>query len=226
MVIQSNPVTISVGGCNCPPNEICANSNGTCPAGSFPDTVQPGCCILCSQLIPYGFLDLNVSSANIYYYMNVYDESIHPSCSSCLNTCTTNQTVFNAYITGKLVDNGGHGICNQKVNAVPNDFGNYEVTVDYSVVALGFPTSASVTWLISVSNGSAKTDSNGNFSIPVAINALSIVSATVPDETDYKCYTGAPATIPVEFTVSLPGTTIQLPVGGQVTFNSAISKPL
>ena len=229
MAITSNPVTISVGGCNCPPNEICANSDGTCPAGSFPDSSNPGCCVLCSQLIPQTFMNLETTPISMYYYTNVNDFSTHPSCSSCWGNCTTYQTSYYIPITGKLVDSAGHGVCGVKVQASPNQNGIFQFSVDYSL-SLGiitYPTTV-VNWeLVLPLFTTAVTDDEGNFSMNYPIKDVYNVGEQISSLWPPGCVINDnPATVEILFTISLPGTTIMSEVNGQITFNSAISKPL
>ena len=228
MAITSNPVTISVGGCNCPPNEMCANSDGTCPAGSFPDSSNPGCCVLCSQLIPQTFMNLETTPISVYYYTNIYDFSTHPSCNSCITKCTTNQVSYYIQITGKLVDSAGHGVCGAKVQATPNQNGFYTFTVDYSFSLALVTYTVSVTWTLALDPfATAVTDSEGNFTINYPINGVYNVGEQVSYLLPYGCYLNDnPSMVEPIFTISLPGTTIMSEVNGQITFNSAISKPV
>jgi len=232
MAITSNPVTISVGGCNCPPNEICANSDGTCPAGSFPDSSNPGCCVLCSQLQPYAFTNLETKPQQFYYYTNVYDFSTHPSCSYCINNCKTSKVSYYIPITGKLVDSEGHGICKQIVHAYPNQNGQYEFTVNYSFPFLMTKGTATVTWQLALypSNDPstfAITDIDGNFTISYLVYGVYNVDEDVPAAMPYGCYLNdSPSVIPMLFYIELFGTTITNEVNAEVVFNSAISKPV
>jgi len=228
MAITSNPVTISVGGCNCPPNEMCANSDGTCPAGSFPDNSNPGCCVLCSQLIPQTFMNLETTPTDMYYYTNIDDSSTHPTCSSCINNCKTNQVSYYIPITGKLVDSAGHGVCGVKVEASPNQNGFFEFTADYSFPFLLGTGTVSVTWTLALPLfTTAVTDDEGNFVINYPIQSVYNVTEKLPYVVPPGCYLNVnPSTVEILFMISLPGTTIMSEVNGQITFNSAISKPL
>lgn len=232
MTISSNTVTISVNNsttttCNCPTAEVCANSNGTCPANTFPDLYNPGCCIPCSQLIPYGFENVNVTDANVFGYMNVYDNSVHPSCSTCYTSCkTSSNQIFFFTVSGKLVDSDGHGICNTDINVTPANYGNLQTTVTYNIDVLYIPATATVTWLLTVGSGSAKTDSNGNFSASVGVTITQIVSSTVPYGMDYGCYSASsPSILPFLLNISVANTTTATEASGSVNFYSAISKP-
>jgi len=230
MTVKSNNVTITVSNnsCNCPTGEICANSNGTCPANSFPDNYNQGCCIPCSQLIPNSVENINVTTANVFGYMNVYDNSVHPSCGSCYTSCKTSNTqIFYFTVSGKLVDSDGHGICNTNINVVPANYGNLEAVVNYDVIEGIFPGTASVTWQLNVGTGSAQTDSNGNFSASVGVTITQVLSATVPDAMNYGCYSASnPSVIPFLLNIQVANTTITVPASGTVNFYSAISKPL
>ena len=232
MTVKSNTVTIIVenagSNCNCPTSEICANADGTCPAGSFPDNYNPGCCIPCSQLIPNSIENINVTAANVFGYMNVYDNSVHPSCGSCYTSCKTSSTqIFYFTVSGKLVDSDGHGICNTEINITPANYGNLEAVVNYDVIEGIFTGTATVTWQLTVGTGSAQTDSNGNFSASVGVTITQVLSATIPDLMDYGCYAASnPSVIPFLLNIQVANTTVTVPASGTVNFYSAISKPL
>jgi len=225
MVVTSNQVTITVGQgkCNCPSEEVCM-VNGSCPANSFPDEYNPGCCIPCSQLIPADITNISIPDTPVFYYMNVYDNSVHPSCSSCINNCTTKNVQFTVPVSGKVVDSAGHGICNTLVQISPSN-GQAYVTVDYSNAVCGvFACSASVTWLIERSAG-AYTDSNGNFSTYLVVSA-SVYSAQIPDGLLYGCYTAPPVNANFIVNFNVYGTNISTVGTATVLLNSAISKPM
>jgi len=234
MTVKSNTVTITVGNggssgtCNCPTMEICANADGTCPAGSFPDNYNPRCCIPCSQLIPNSIENINVTAANVFGYMNVYDNSVHPSCGSCYTSCKTSSTqIFYFTVSGKLVDSDGHGICNTNINIIPSNYGNLEAVVNYDVIEGIFPGTATVTWQLNVGSGNAQTDSNGNFSASVGVTITQVLSATIPDAMNYGCYAASnPSVIPFLLNIQVANTTVTMPASGTVNFYSAISKPL
>ncbi|MGC8699259.1 MAG: hypothetical protein ACP5RE_03695 [Candidatus Acidifodinimicrobium sp.] len=226
MSVISNQVTISVGQntCNCPTGEVCV-VNGSCPANSFPDQYNQGCCIPCSQLIPSTITGITMPDTPVFFYANVYDQSVHPSCSSCIANCTTKSIEFFVPVSGKVVDSAGHGICNTTVDIAPNNYGQNFVTVNYDGDCVTFACTATVTWLVELGSATAVTDSNGNFNTKLAVSA-SVYQEQIPDGLDYACYGSSP--VDVEFLVnfSIRGTNITNVGSAMVVLNSAISKPL
>jgi hypothetical protein len=179
-------------------------------------------------LIPYGFENINVTSADVYGYMNVYDNSVHPSCSSCFTSCkTSSDQYFSFSVTGKLVDSDGHGICNADIDVNPANYGNLEAEVTYPILAAFVPDTATVTWMLTILGGGAKTDSNGNFEATVDGMINLIASAAIPFAMDYGCYhASGPSILPFLLNISVAKTTTTTVASGSVNFYSAISKPV
>ncbi|MCY0882212.1 MAG: hypothetical protein OWS74_09475 [Firmicutes bacterium] len=184
-----------------------------CPCGQIWDSVLQEC----SPLIPYT-VTANVGNVNIYYACNHTNLHSWPTSPNAL--CTKSSAVYKISVSGKVTDSEGHPICGQIVDIIPNNFGIYEVQVNYTESIVVSTITVSVTWVIHVSDGSAKTDSNGNFSTYLAVSASVLATndslATVPG-----CYTGNLVTIPVIATLSVAGTQITNVSTGTIYFQSA-----
>lgn len=236
MVIKSNIVDISVtssSGCNCPAGEVCANSDGSCPANSFPDNYNPGCCIPCSQLIPQSIILNSIQPINAYYIVTLENNgsgglsgTVTPSCSTCLNNCKTNEQNAIQYInvTGKLVDSAGHGICNQNISAVVNNDGYAELSITYPTGPFG--ASADATWWILIGNAGAVTDSNGNFTLQLPFN-IGVSYAQMSISSFPGCHLSSPLinTITFAVTVSLSGANVQNIGTFQINLQTAVNLP-
>ena len=232
-LMSSNVINVTVGsggtsGCQSPTGEVCTNVDGSCPANSFADTYNPGCCIPCNQLIPYEITIDSTAPTDLYYYINGHDYSVHPSCPSCIQNCTTNFSYnpTGVTITGKLIDSAGHGICNQQINLTVANNGENTVFITYpNVEILGV--SANVTWYVGLGNGSGITDSEGNFSIVLGFN-VAMYAADVPLLAVPSCYSGIPSVGVLNYliTASLPGTTITQIGSAVINLETSLSIPL
>ena len=232
-VISSNLVNVAVGsggtsGCQCPTGEVCTGSDGSCPANSFADTYNQGCCIPCSQLIPYAIEIDDITPIDLYYYVNGRDASVHPSCPSCLPNCTTNEFYNQGgfVITGKLVDSADHGICNQRIDLSVANNGENQTVISYPNIGL-FGGSATATWYVRLGSGSGTTDSEGNFKIALGLN-IAILDLEVAADAIPACYSGTPPTAPLNYliTAALPGTTITQIGTAVINLATRISIPL
>ncbi len=199
--------------------------NGSCPANTFPDLYNTGCCIPCSQLIPSAITNITMPDTPVFFYTNVYDQSVHTSCSACIDYCTTLSTEFSVPVSGKVVDSAGHGICNTTVDIAPSNYGQNFITVTYNGDCVTFSCQATVTWLVELGSATVITDSNGNFSTKLGVSA-SVYQEQIPDGLDYACYGSSPVNVQFLVNFNIRGTNITNVGSAMVVLNSAISKPL
>ncbi len=181
--IRSNTIniTVSSSGCSCPTGDVCANSSGQCPSGSFPDNSFPGCCVPCNQLVPQT-INFNPSETTVVrIYVNHCNLKFgYPSNNCSGNSCCqppTNSSGKSFYpgeivISGNVTDSNGHPICDLPIKwEVQNDMQYVAFAFDEFVLINMTAVSVEVVVWTPTPSETTKTDSNGNFliDIPVAV---------------------------------------------------------